>query len=94
MIKSFLEKRANFRRALSATEAVTTELKAKGYSYWSAQGSELHFTKTVAGLEMHFDVDWYRRKDGSLFVDVVGRSRKPTNFGACPRQYFVVPPPA
>jgi len=91
MIREFLTRRENFKRLLRATELVGEELSAKSYDFWQSQETpEMHFRRDIDGLAMHFDIDWYKRGDGSLFVDIVGSGPLPTNFGVRPRQYFVV----
>lgn len=91
MIRVFLARRENFRRLLRATESVGEELSAKSYEFWqSQQAPEMHFHRDIDGLAMHFDIDWHKRKDGSLFVDIVGSGSLPTIFGVRPRHYFVV----
>ena len=95
MIRRFLDRRANFKRLLKVTQLVGAELEARGYKYWrseAARAAEMHFRREVDGLPMSFDVDWHSRKDGSLFVDVVGYADLPTNFGVRPRYYFVTRP--
>lgn len=86
-----MQQRKNFSRMLRATQTVTAELRDKPYRFWSSQSAaELHFSREIDGLAMSFDIDWHKRKDGSFSVDVVGRGPLQTNFGAQPRQYFVV----
>jgi hypothetical protein len=95
MIHAFLQRRANFKRLLQATQRVGAELEARGYGYWLSQAEstpEMHFHREIDGLTMYFDVDWYKGKDGSLFVDLVGSANLPTNFGVRPRYYFVLRP--
>ncbi len=93
MIREYLNKRANFKKLLIATELVGNELEGYGYEYWlSKQEPEMHLQRNIEGLSMHFDIDWHKRKDGKIFVDIVGRSSLPTNFGAQPRYYFTVQP--
>jgi len=93
MIRDYLNRRANFKKVLVATELVGKELESYGYEYWLAkQKSEMHFQRTVEGLIMHFDIDWHKRSNGKISVDLVGRSPLPTNFGVQPRYYFTVEP--
>ena len=93
MFREYLNRRENFKKLLKATELIGSEFKSYGYEYWlSQQESEIHFQRNVEGLNMHFDIDWYKQNDGKLFIDIVGRGSLPTNFGVQPRCYFVVFP--
>jgi hypothetical protein len=91
MIRQYLNRRANIKKLLLATELVGKELKNYGYDYWlSQQESEMHFQRNFESLIMHFDIDLHKRKNGKISVDIVGRSALPTNFGIQPRYYFTV----
>jgi len=93
MIRDYLNRRANFKKLLVATEMVGKELEGYGYEYWlTKQDPEMHFQRNVEGLNMHFDIDLHKRKNGKISVDVVGHSSLPTNFGVQPRYYFTIQP--
>ncbi|HSH98905.1 MAG: hypothetical protein ACAH07_06150 [Methylophilaceae bacterium] len=93
MIREYLNRRANFKKSLLATELVGKELESYGYDYWLVkQESEMHFQRNFENLIMHFDIDWHKHKNGQISVDIVGRSSLPTNFGVQPRYYFTVQP--
>ena len=91
MLKKYKEKKENFNQMLKATQIVANEYKQKSYDFWASNPEdEIRFDRTIDGIELSFVIDWAEQKDGGLFVDIIARGNLPTNFGAQPREYFVV----
>ena len=91
MFRKFKERKENFRRLLEAAKVVAEEYRMKSYGFWKSQkGDNISFSRNIDGIEMRFVIDWFEQKDGGLFIDIMTKGNLPTNFGAQPRDYFVV----